>query len=467
MVEHARGGYRLPAIAGPWPRAAESMWRNEREMTEFERYRVLWPDHLGLARGKYLPARSAARGTSFCVGTFTLGYDRAINEVGVGTDLTGFPDVDAQFDLASARHGWEPGTGVLVADLVKDGAFFPTAPRTALRRAVADWEALGYRPKIGMELEAYVMEPDGEGGWRPYSTPSAFGYGTGPLTETDGLIDELMEMADASGLPIESLNTEFDFPQFERTLEYGDALEAVDNIFLYKELARELAYRRGLRITFMGKPVAGKSGSGLHVNMSLESGDGSNAFADPSAPDGLSELASQSIAGVLAHHQGATALLAPTVNAYKRLIPGELVGLWANWGYDHRCTAVRIPPHRGQATRIEQRTGDGTANPYTAAAVVLQAARLGVVQALTPPAPETGDGIEEIGTDVRCATNLGEALDDLAADTELAEVLGSDLVDNFIGVKRVEYQSYLDNVAEPDDMAAVTAWELDTYMTFH
>ena len=435
-------------------------------MSEFERYRVLWPDHLGLARGKYLPARTAGRGTSFCVATFVLGYDRMINEVEVGMDWTGFPDVDAEFDLAKARHGWEPGTGVVVADLVKDGAFFPTAPRTALRRAVADWEALGYRPKIGMELEGYIMEPDGEGGWRPYSTPSAFVYGTGPLTDPDGLIDELMVTADACGLPIESLNTEFDFPQFEMTLEYGDALEAVDNVFLFKELARETAYRRGLRMTFLGKPIAGKAGSGLHVNASLESSDGSNAFVDTSAPDGLSVLARQCIAGVVAHHRGLTPLLAPTVNAYKRLVPGELVGLWANWGYDHRCSAVRVPPHRGQATRLEQRTGDGSANPYVAAAAVLQAARLGVVGNLTPPPAETGDGIEKIGTEVRSAPDLAGALDDLEADTELAEALGRELVANFLGIKRIEWRTYCEAVTEPQDVAVITPWELETYLPF-
>jgi glutamine synthetase len=435
-------------------------------MTDYERYRVLWPDHLGLARGKYLPAPAAGRGTSFSVATFALGYDRVIHDIDVGIDWTGFPSIDAEYDLTHARHGWEPGTGVIVADLVRDGAFFPTAPRTVLRRAIADWEALGYRAKIGMELEGYILEPDNEGGWRPYSTPSAFVYGTGLLTDPDGLIDELMATADACGLPIESLNTEFDFPQFEMTLEYGDALDAVDNVFLFKELARETAYRRGLRMTFMGRPLQGKAGSGLHVNTSLEAGDGSNAFADPAAPDGLSEMAHQSIAGVLAHHRALTALLAPTVNAYKRLLPGEMVGVWANWGHDHRCTAVRVPPHRGQATRIEQRTGDGSANPYLAAAAVLQAARLGVVQGLTPPQPELGDGIDKVSTEVRSALDLETALDDLELDDDLVEAIGRELVVDFVGVKRIEWQSYQTAVAEAHDTELVTAWERETYLPF-
>jgi glutamine synthetase len=436
-------------------------------MTDFDRYRVLWPDHLGLARGKYLPARVAQRGTSFCIGVFVLGYDRGMYPVDVGADMTGFPDLDTRFDVADARPGWEAGTAVVVADLIREGELFPTAPRSVLRRAVADWEALGYRPKIGLELEAYVFQPDGGGGWRPYDTPGAVVYGTGPITDPAGLVDELMVAAAASGLPLDSVNTEFDYPQFELTLEYGDAIEAVDNAFVFKEMARELASRRGLRLTFMGRPIAGRAGSGLHVNLSLEAGDGTNAFADPAAGDGLSGLAHHCIAGILAHHRGLSALCAPTVNAYKRLVPGELVGQWANWGYDHRCAAIRVPPHRGRSTRLEQRTSDGAANPYTAAAALLQAARLGAVNRLVPPPPETGDGIETVNTTVRCAPDLDTALDDLEADAELVAAVGPALVANLVGIKRVEWRSYVEAVADPADLAVISDWELETYQTFH
>ncbi len=437
-------------------------------MTDFPRYRVLWPDHLGLARGKYLPARVAGRGTAFCVGTYLLGYDREIYEVDCGIDPTGFPDVDAVYELSDARPGWEPGTGVVVADLEYKGEAYPTAARSALRRAVADWEALGYTPKIGIELEAYLMEPDGDGGWQPFETPSAFVYGTGPFTDPTGLIDEIMVAAEASGLPVESMNSEFDFPQFELTLEYGDALQTVDSIFLFKELAREVAHAHGLRLTFLDKPIAPKSGSGLHVNMSLNDADGNNAMVDTAADDGLSALAHQCISGLLAHHEGLTALLAPTVNSYKRLQPFQLAGYWANWGHDHRMAAVRVPPHRGQATRVEQRTGGGTANPYTATTAVLQAARLGVVGGLAPVEPETGDGAESINTERCCPPNLDAALDALEADAALVAAVGPELVANFVGIKRIEWQSYI--AATPDwseQSEAVTPWELETYLPFH
>jgi glutamine synthetase len=356
----------------------------------------------------------------------------------------------------------------VIADLEFEHEPYVCSSRSALRRAVADWNDLGYHPQVGIELEAYVFEPDGEDGWRPRHTPSAFVYGTGVMADPDGLIAEIMRRADACELPIESINSEFDFPQWELTLEFGDALESVDNIFLFQQLARETAFEFGLRLTFMGKPIADKSGSGLHVNLSLTDAQGDNALADPSTDDGLTSLAHQCIAGLIEHHEAMAALCAPTVNAYKRLQIGSLSGVYANWGYEHRCATVRIPGRRGRFTRVEHRMADGAANPYIATAAVLQAARLGVVHALTPPAHETGDGIESISTERRVAEHLAGALDDLLADTELVEAVGGDLVANLVGVKRHEWERYTD--AEGDWSSTcdrITDWERAWYFPFH
>lgn len=437
-------------------------------MTGYDRLRVLVPDHLGLARGKYLPWRIADRGTALCSGTWLLDYQREILDVDIGIDPTGLPDVDAVYSLHDARPCWEDATAVVVADLAFHGEPYAASARHALRRAIADWNALGYHPKIGIELEAYVFEPDGEGGWRPRDTPGAFVYGTGIISDPDGLIAEIMRRAEACEIPIESINSEFDFPQWELTLEYGDALASVDNIFLFQQLARETAYELGLRMTFMGKPIAEKSGSGIHVNLSLDDGQGANALVDTDAEHGISTLARRCIAGLMAHHEGMAALCAPTVNAYKRLRIGSLAGVFANWGHDHRCAAVRIPSHRGAATRIEHRMPDGAANPYLAATAVLQAARLGVAGELEPPAPETGDGIESINTDRRVGEHLDAALDDLVADTALVAAVGTSVVANFVDVKRLEWASY--TAAEGDwesTVGRVTDWELAWYFPFH
>lgn len=437
-------------------------------MTGYDRLRVLFPDHLGLARGKYLPWRLADRGTAFCAATWLLDYQREILDVDMGVDPTGLPDVEATYSLHDARPSWEDGTAVVIADLEFHHEPYSPSPRHALRRAVAAWNDLGYHPKVGIELEAYVFEPDGEGGWRPRHTPSAFVYGTGVMADPDGLIAEIMRRAEACEIPVETINSEFDFPQWELTLEFGDALDAVDNIFLFQQLARETAFEFGLRLTFMGKPIMNKSGNGLHVNLSLTDAQGNNALADPSTEDGLAPIAHQCIAGLIEHHEGLAALCAPTVNAYKRLQIGTLSGVYANWGYEHRCATVRIPGQRGRYTRVEHRMPDGACNPYIATAAVLQAARLGVVNELVPPERETGDGIESISTDRRVAEHLAGALDDLVADTELVEAVGADLVANLVGVKRHEWEQY--TRAEGEWSATndrITDWEWSWYFPFH
>jgi glutamine synthetase len=426
-------------------------------MTDYKRLRVLFPDHLGLARGKYIPANHGISHVNHCIGLFSLNFDRTMTPAPGTKMMEGLPDCRAVFSSDGVRRGWEAGTGVVIADLEFDGRPLAIAPRHVLRRAVADWESLGYRPKVGIELEAYVMQRSESGGWKPWDTPGAFVYGTGPTVDPVGLFDEIMETADACGLPVESINSEYDAPQFELTLMCDDALATADNIFLFKVMTREVAARHDLLLTFMGKPIEARSGSGLHVNFSLLDGAGDNGLADTNAADGLSCLARQCIAGLVAHHAGMAALCVPTVNGYKRLRPGQLAGYWANWGYDHRGATLRVPDGRGSATRLEHRMSDGAASPYLATAAVLQAARLGVVQALSPPEPERQDCLEHQSTDQHVPDDLGAALDALEADGPLVDAVGRDMAALFLAIKRAEWQKFT---------AAVTDWELNYYLPF-
>ena len=427
-------------------------------MSAYDRIRVLWPDHLGLARGKYLPIRYAEQGAFHCMALFSLGYDREMTPAPGTKMLEGLPDLKATFDMDEVRDGWEPRTGVVVADISFQGAPVGLSSRHALRRAIAAWEALGYRPKIGIELEAYILQRSDDGSWVPWDTPGGYVYGTGTAVDPIGLLDEIMREAEEAKLPMESINSEYDIPQFELTLHDDDALKAVDDAFLFKVLAREIAHRHGLLLTFLGKPLGDRGGSGLHVNLSLADDNGHNILNDETADDGLSKVAHQAIAGLMEHHRGMTALLAPTVNAYKRLRPGQLSGYWANWGYDHRGTTVRISPERGASTRLEHRMADGAANLYTAAATVLQAARLGVVNDLAPQPAETQDCLESTDATVHCPEHLSAALDVLEQDTELAEAVGRELVEHFVVIKRAEWNRF---------SAAVTDWELAEYLPFH
>jgi glutamine synthetase len=381
--------------------------------------------------------------------------------------LEGLKDVHASIDLDSVHPSWEDErTAVAVADLRFQGAPYPVSARTALQRAVADWEELGHRPKVGIELEGYLLAPTADGGWTRYANPRSFVYGTGVLGEPTGFLDEVMDLAERAGFSVESAAVEFDESQFEFTLEYGDALAVADDIFLFRLLVRETAIRRGLDFTFLGRPFPTFSGCGLHVNLSLADPDGRNLMYDPDAEFSLSELGLHCVAGLVEHHQGLTALCAPTVNAYRRLQPGSLSGVWANWGIDHRNVTNRVPDHPGPAMRVESRVGDGSANVHLAVAAVLQAARLGAVTKASPPPPMTGDGFEDGGTDVRSAFSLGEALDHLEADPVLVEAVGADLVANFVANKRIEFQKFQDS-GETVDGDELTAFEIATYLPYH
>ena len=427
-------------------------------MPDYKRIRALFPDHLGLARGKYIPIEHAAGGARHCTALFALAFDRTMVPAPGSKLLEGLPDFDIKFSMDDVRPGWEDDkTGVVVGDAFFHDVPLPHAPRCVLQKAIDDLAALGYVAEVGIELEAFVLQPDGNGGWAEWHTPGAYVYGTGLAVDPVGLIDELMEVADKCGLPIESVNSEYDTPQFELTLTHNPALLAVDNIFLFKLMARELAARKGLLLTFIGKPFADRGGSGLHVNLSLQDKKGKNLMHDAKAKDGLSMLAHQCIAGLVAHHVGMSAVCAPTVNAYKRLRPAQLAGYWANWGYDHRGATIRVPHERGKATRVEHRMSDGAANPYLCTAAVLQAARLGIVNTLTPPAHEEQDCLEHQSTTIHTPNSLSDALDAFEADAEFVQALGADFAAQFVATKRAEWDKFA---------AAVTDWELKYYLPF-
>jgi len=419
--------------------------------------RFLWPDHLGLARGKYLSAARAEEGSNHCVALFSLQLNRVMIPH-PGAHHESFPDVEARFPIESIRPGWEDGTGVVVASITKDGAPVELAPRSILARVVGEWGELGYTPMVGFELEAFLFEPDGRRGWQPIHTPGSYVYGTGTAVDPSGTIEEIMDTAAAMGIELESVNSEYDDGQFELTLRYGEALQAADDAFLFKVMAREVAAKRGYLLAFMGKPITDRGGNGVHVNFSMMDSEGNNAFSDPTDPDGLSLLARQCIAGVVSDHVSMTALVAPTVNAYKRLRPGSLNGYYANWGLDHRGTAVRVPPSRGPGTRLEHRLADGAASAHVAAAATLVASLRGVRKGLGCPPPESQDCVTGVDTDVTVPLSLGEALDALRGDKEFVEDFSPAYVEGFLAVKAAEWGRF---------MAHTTDWELAEYLEYY
>jgi glutamine synthetase len=425
--------------------------------TTYDRVRYLWPDLLGLARGKYLSAARAEEGSNHCVALFSLQLNRVM-EPFPGAHHESFPDVEARFPIDAIRPGWEHGTGVAVASISMNGAPIELAPRSILERVVANWNELGYKPQIGFELEAFLFEPDGNRGWQPIHTPGSYVYGTGTSVDPSGTIEEIMHTAHDMGIELESVNGEYDDGQFELTLRYDDALQAADDAFIFKVMAKEIATKRGYLLAFLGKPITDRGGSGIHVNFSMLDENGQNAFADDSDPDGLSTLARQCIAGLVNDHVSMAALVAPTVNAYKRLQPGQLNGYYANWGLDHRGVAVRVPPSRGPGTRLEHRVADGAASVHLAAAACLVSALRGVQMDLDCPPAETQDCITGVDTDVTVPPSLGAALDALEDDKDFVAAFSPGYVEGFLAVKRAEWQRFV---------TSTTDWELDEYLEYY
>lgn len=404
-----------------------------------DRCRVLFADQLNLARGKYVPMSDAARGhTRMCVGTFAVTYDKTLVAAPGGGMLDGLPDMEVNFDPQAMRPSWDAGTQIALGALRFKGEPFVLCGRSALQRAINGWRARGLEPMVGIEMEAYIFQRDADGQWVPYDTPGAFVYGTGPFSDPAGLIDEIWATAQACDIPVESMNAEFDAPQFELTLRYADAMKAADDAFLFRQMAREVLYKRGYLLSFLPKPFAEKSGSGLHFNLSFTRDDGSNVFANDVSSGTLSPEMSGCIAGLIRHHEALSAIMAPTINSYARLQPASLSGYWANWGIDHRSVTVRVSAETGPAARIEHRMADCAASPYFAMAAMLQAALLGLEQGYDLPQPELNDGLETINTDRHTPHSLSDALDALEADTVLTQAVGADMIANFIAIKREE-----------------------------
>ena len=404
-----------------------------------KRIRVLFADQLGLARGKYLPRKFAEKGEArFCKGAYAVTYAKdLIDAPGAGL-AEGLPDMEAVFDISDLRQGWEAGTAIALAGLEDGGAPYGLCGRSSLKAAIKKWADKGLKPMIGFETEAYIFERDENGKWVPYNTPGSFVYGTGPFTDPAGLMDLIWEMAEKCGLPLESMNAEYDSPQFELTLCFDEALKACDDIFLFKLMARELLLKRGYLLCFMPKPLLELSGTGLHLNLSFLDNSGENIFRRETETGPLPEIMAGCTAGLVKHHEALGGLLAPTVNSYARLQPASLSGYWANWGYDHRGVAVRISAETGPGSRIEHRVGDCAVSPYIAASAMLNAALLGVENKYDLPPAETGDGLETVDTDRRVAETLGASLDNLENDKVLCAAVGQLLIDNYITIKRME-----------------------------
>ncbi|ODV55327.1 MULTISPECIES: type I glutamate--ammonia ligase [Lysinibacillus] len=379
------------------------------------------------------------------------------------SDMYLYPDVDT-----FVVFPWTSEKGK-VARLICDvytakGEPFAGDPRNNLKRILKKMEDMGFSSfNLGPEPEFFLFKLDAKG--EPTLEVNDHG-GYFDLAPTDlgencrrDIVLELEEM----GFEIEASHHEVAPGQHEIDFKYADAVTACDNIQTFKLVVKTIARKHGLHATFMPKPLFGEAGSGMHFNVSLFKGK-ENAFYDESTELGLSSTAMQFMAGVLAHVQGFTAVTNPTVNSYKRLVPGYEAPCYVAWSAQNRSPLIRIPSARGLSTRVEVRSVDPSANPYLAMAVILEAGLEGIRQNLTPPAA-INRNIYVMSEEERQANgieNLPAALDDaltlLAKDQVAQAALGEHIYANFKEAKEIEFDMYRTTVHQ---------WERDQYLKMY
>ena len=416
----------------------------------------------GVLRGKYVSIdklRSAlAGGFGFCDVVFGWDSQDALYDNAQLTGWhTGYPDTLAVLDPSTLRMiPWEPGVAAMLCDFrADDGAPHPACPRSLLKRVLARLATHGYTAKVGAELEFWLFRETPESlhekGFRGLTPLSRgmFGYSWVREAQSGALMRAILDQMKAFDIEIEALHTETGPGVIEAAIRYDDALRAADKAALFKTAMKQIAHEHGLAVTFMAKWNADLPGSSGHLHLSLWK-EGVNVFAgDGGTPNAT--LASF-VAGQLVLMPELTACYAPTVNSYKRYVPGVWAPITPSWAVENRTCAIRvIAPGDAKSARVEYRQPGADMNPYIAIAASLAAGLYGLEKGLVPPAPSTGDASR---SGPRLPRNLAEAARTLAASATAREILGDGFVEHFARTRDWEARQY---------DRAVTSWELQRY----
>jgi glutamine synthetase len=339
---------------------------------------------------------------------------------------------------------------------------FEGDPRRILRRVVERATAQGYSYNTGVELEFYLFTPE-NGQVRPAPHDVGGYFDFSPRDEAALVRQDITRALEDMGMEVEMIHHEVGPGQHEIDFKYADALTSADNAITFKYTVKAIAQRHGLYATFMPKPMFGRAGSGMHTHQSLFK-DGQNSFYRADDAYKLSPLAYSFLAGQLDHARALAAVVAPTVNSYKRLVPGYEAPVYVCWAQINRSALVRIPrfsPGRESGTRLELRCPDPSCNPYLAFAAMLAAGLDGVERGLTAPPPTEedvfhwdADKLAEMGV-ATLPGALNEALDELAKDEVVKGALGSHAYAAFDRAKREEWDEYRIRVSQ---------WEVERYL---
>ena len=427
-------------------------------------YQFSFVDLFGVQRSKLVPA-SAVEGMAKDGAGFA-GFACHLDMTPADGDLLAVPDPDSLTVLP-----WRPDVAWLACDLWLGGAPVAQSPRGTLQRCLDRLEEKGgVALKTGVECEFFLLDADVSAGPKVgdgLDTQRKPCYDAHCLMRRADLIAELLDHMEALGWGPYQADHEDANGQFEINWSYDTALRTADRQVFFKYMVRSLAEARGLRASFMPKPVAALTGNGCHAHLSLhDPSTGANVCGGgDGATRGLSAVAVSFLGGILRHAPACAALLNPTVNSYKRLHASSSDNLsgatWApsriSWGGNNRTVMVRVP----DAPRMELRAADMSANPYLLPAAAAAAGLRGIEQSLTPPVAPTdlnlysADNAELVQQLPQLPRTLGAALDELEADAALYDALGGEFVEAYLKLRRAHWDEYLMHLSE---------WEVEQYL---
>ena len=431
------------------------------EDEEVDFLRLQFTDILGTPKNVSIPADQAEKAFEdgiYFDGSSINGFVR-IQE----SDMRLDPDPDT-FAVLPWRSGEQATAARLICDVIdtSTGEPFSGDPRRVLKNAIDRAAELGYTVNAGPEPEFFLFEEDENGSATTQTHDSGGYFDLAPKDLAQDVRGDIIYGLDEMGFDVEASHHEVARGQHEIDFKYDDALSTADNIVTFRTTVRAIAAQHDLHATFMPKPIPKINGSGMHTHLSLFTEDGENAFHDDDDEFNLSETAYGFLAGILEHAPAISAVTNPTVNSYKRLVPGYEAPIYIAWSDVNRSALVRKPAARHPAaSRIEFRVPDPSCNPYLALAAMIHAGLDGIENNIDCPDPVRENIYdfdeqkrEEYGIET-LPGNLGQAIDALEADEVVYDALGPHVSEKFVEAKRQEFSEYI---------AEVSQWELDRYL---
>ncbi len=376
------------------------------------------------------------------------------------SDMFFHPDINS-FQLLPWREKDGIHSARLICDIYNaDGTPFEGCPRCNLKRVMREAEKMGFSMNVGPEAEFFLFAKDKDGRVTTTTQDRAGYYDVGPEDLGEDVRGDIVLTLKEMAFDIEASHHEGADGQHEIDFRYADILTAADNVATFRITVKALAAKHNLHATFMPKPIFGINGSGMHCNVSLFK-DGKNAFYDENSEYQLSDTAKYAIGGMLKHVKSITAITNPTVNSYKRLVPGYEAPVYLAWSLANRSALLRVPAKRGVSTRVELRSPDPACNPYLAFAAILEACLDGIRNKIDPPAPVESN-IYQLTSKERkkqridsLPGSLADALEQMDKSLVARAALGDHIFHEFMSTKRKEWDSFRTYVSQ---------WELDKYL---